>query len=92
MHNVKLNLIAIYTSALDFICFYYWCRLGCGTTWHSVGLISVGKDDPAMMKLLQYSRNLYEGFEQEEDGGIGSYMFSTCFYKSFTGYGYYKCY
>lgn len=46
-------------------------RLGCGTTWHSVGLIAVGKDDPAMMKLLQYSRNLYEGFEHEEDGGIG---------------------
>ena len=46
-------------------------RLGCGTTWHSVGLVAVGKDDPEMMKLLQYSRNLYEGFEQEEDGGIG---------------------
>ncbi|XP_060599081.1 pyruvate dehydrogenase phosphatase regulatory subunit, mitochondrial-like isoform X1 [Ruditapes philippinarum] len=46
-------------------------QLGCGTTWHSVGLVAVGKDDPEMMKLLQYSRNLYDGFEQEEDGGIG---------------------
>lgn len=46
-------------------------RLGCGTTWHSVGLVTVGKDDPEMIKLLQYSRKLYEEFEKEEDGGIG---------------------
>ncbi|WAR11522.1 PDPR-like protein, partial [Mya arenaria] len=46
-------------------------RLGCGTTWHSVGLVTVGKDDPNMMRLLKYSRELYNEFENEEDGGLG---------------------
>lgn len=43
--------------------------LSCGTTWHSVGLIGVGKDDPELTKLLQYSRDLYMKFEKED--GIG---------------------
>jgi hypothetical protein len=45
-----------------------------------VGLVAVGKDDPEMMKLLQYSRNLYDGFEQEEDGGIGKLYIGKIFH------------
>ena len=34
--------------------------------------MTVGKDDPNMMTLLRHSRNLYEEFENEEDGGVGT--------------------
>jgi len=36
-----------------------------------VGLITTGKDDADMMRLLSYSRDLYDKFENEDEGGVG---------------------
>ena len=53
---------------------YIISRLTCGTTWHSVGLIGCVREDESSTRILQYSRNLYQQFEQEEGGGLGKFL------------------
>lgn len=44
------------------------CRVTCGTTWHSVGLVSTMKATRTDMAMTRYSADLYKQWEAEGEG------------------------
>ncbi len=47
---------------------YIFIRLGCGTTWHSAGLLGAIRGSHAHSKLTMYSNQLYSQLENESFG------------------------
>lgn len=45
------------------------CSLGCGTTWHSAGLLGAIRSSRAHTKLTKYSNELYSDLDK---GGHGT--------------------
>ncbi len=53
--------------------------LGCGTTWHSAGLLGAVRGSRAHTKLTNYSNELYSILEAETGVGTGMYV-CVCVY------------
>lgn len=61
-----------YLRAATYVCISgLLIRLGCGTTWHSAGLLGSIRGSRAHSKLTKYSNELYLDFEKR---GLGTGM------------------
>lgn len=58
------------------------CRLSCGTTWHSAGLLGASRATQAHTKITTYSNELYTKLEEETGLGTGTFYIhvSGCVY------------
>ena len=53
----------------------FFCRIGCGTSWHSAGLVGQIRSQKVHTDICTYSRNLYKSFE-DQGYSVGWYKFS----------------
>ena len=63
--------------ALNFLLYFFYAfSLGCGTTWHSAGLLGAIRGSRAHTKLTRYSNELYS--ELDKSGhGTGTFLLCT---------------